>query len=134
MEDITTKELTAEEILQEQITTAEEELKQYTEAIEQLEKDIENYEVQAKIHDELRQLRKAQYMKNPEHIVWQYETNPRWWELQKEALFYSDREQEQKDKGVRDRFNAQLEMATEEKNKAEAKLGELLAGEVKDAE
>ena len=99
------------EILQQQIEQTELEIKQYLDAKEQAEKDLANYEAQVKIHKELREIRRNTYTKAPEHLVWEYEKNPRWWELQREALAYADRAEDYKDKGTIERYKLQIESA-----------------------
>ena len=85
------------------------EIAQYEEAIVEKQKGRDNYEEQARIARRARELQAAGLRKVPEHVVWEYEKNPEFWECQDKLVAFKHRQENQLDESTLKRYDYEIE-------------------------
>jgi len=116
------KDETGKIILQGQMQNCEREIKQFEEKLVEAQKDIDNYKTQADLAAQVRALQKAGFRKLDAHLVWEFEKQPEYWELQDKLLAYKHREEEARDVGQLTRFEAVKKSVEESLEREQQKL------------
>lgn len=98
-----------ETIKQGQIDSLNRELKQYSEALEAKKKDKEDYTRQAETAKKIRAIQAAHFRKVPEHIQWEFEKVPEYWELQDKILADKHRQENHMDESTLKRYELEIE-------------------------
>lgn len=95
------------EQIKKQIESVEREIATFKRALDSKKNGLKDYETQAKLHEEVRQIQRDHFRKL--EPAWKFETVERYWELQDELIKYKHRQEEQVDKGTKERFKAEIE-------------------------
>jgi len=112
-----------EEQVQAQIESAERELQTFKDALEQKQKEKENYAIQVENIEKIRQKQIAGYVKiEPQY---EFEKDPEYWELMTNELKYKHRHERQTEEGTLKRFDAEFESIQERIDTNEAKIEKL---------
>jgi poly-gamma-glutamate capsule biosynthesis protein CapA/YwtB (metallophosphatase superfamily) len=92
-----------------QIESLERESEQYKKAIEQKIKEKEDFTRQVLVAKRVRELQINNLKKVPEHIVWEYEKIPEFWELQTKLLSDKHRQENHMDDAKLKRYDFEIE-------------------------
>lgn len=99
------------EQVQAQLDSAKRELETFKEALAGKEAEKQNYKEQVEVLEVLRQLQYDNYrILEPRY---EFEKMDEYWEAAKKQLWYKQRQERQTDKGVLDRFDAELKSIQE---------------------
>lgn len=99
------------EQVQAQLDSAKRELETFKEALAEKEAEKQNYKEQVDVLEVLRQLQYENYrILEPRY---EFEKMDEYWEAAKKQLWYKQRQERQTDKGVLDRFDAELKSIQE---------------------
>jgi len=124
--DITVKDDIGAQIVEEQEKALRRELEQFEKQLEQHRANKKNFSDQWEIDNELYQLMIAKHKKLPEHIAFEYESDPKYWELRQAQLKYKYRMDKFMSEAKMKEFDRAAAACQEEIDSANKKLDELL--------
>lgn len=124
--DVTVKDDIGEQILEEQRKAIERELEQFEKQLTQHEANKKNFAEQWEVDNELYQIMIANHKKLPEHCIFEYEKDDKYWELRKRQLEYKYRMDKFMSEAKMREFDRAAEACQEEIDSAKKKLDELL--------
>ena len=118
---------TGKAILNSQIENCQRELTQMKEAYDVAVKNKANYVEQAELAKQVRELQASKFRKVPAHLVWEFEHDPKYWELQDKLLKFKHREEDHVDTQSVKRYDLSIEETSNGVKRNEEKLASLLA-------
>ena len=120
-----------EVIVEELIDTLERDIVAYEKQLGNLDKELENYEAQLKIDEELWDLLSDRKTYKRLKIDWEFENNERYWDLQFQKHQYKLRQAKAQAYGTRDGIKHEIEVITADYEDKKQKLKELKEGDDK---
>ena len=100
-------------------------VEQAEEYLEKIDKDIENYKPQLELAEELWAILEKKETYKKIEPTWEFEKNPRYWEIQYEQNLYKVRDERAKSQNTLEGFYLQKEMMEKQLEELKEKLAEL---------
>lgn len=119
----------SQEIVQGQIESTKRELADFEKARENKLKAKERYIEQAKVHKEARAVVLEGFKKLPSAHEWEYENNPRYWQLQRQMAVWKFEAEDKVDESTIARHDKEVEIIDEQIKHCTLKLEKLMKKE-----